>query len=66
MQKWDKEPRLRQQLQIKREFNKTLRNIGLEIAKRIATSSVGLKTINVWSVWRDQSPLKWKKRPHME
>jgi hypothetical protein len=57
---------LRQQLQSKMGFNKTLRNSGLEIMKRIARSSVGLQTIRNWTLWRDQPPLNQKKKPHME
>jgi hypothetical protein len=52
---------LRQQLQSKREFTIYRKTTGLETAKQIARSSVGLQTIRNWMLWRVQPAPKWKK-----
>jgi hypothetical protein len=45
--------------------NETLRKaIGLEIAKRIARSTVGLRTIKDRTLWRGRPPTKQKNRLH--
>jgi hypothetical protein len=55
---------LKEQQYLRRErtpgriFGKT---IGLEIAKRIAGSSVGFRTIRDWTLWRGRPPTKEKK-----
>jgi hypothetical protein len=52
---------VRQQLQSEREFTKIYRKTaGLEIVKRIARSTVGLRTIRNWTLWRGQPLPKWK------
>jgi hypothetical protein len=54
----------RQQVHVKDEktvgriFRKTFR---LEIVKRAAGSSVGLRKIRDWTSWRSRPPPKWKK-----
>jgi hypothetical protein len=55
----------RQQLQSNREFTKIYRKTnGLQIAKRIAKSTVGLQTIKDWTLWKGRSPLKRKDVAH--
>jgi hypothetical protein len=44
-------------------FGKTTR---WEIAKLIVRSTVGLQTINIWTLWRGRPPPKRKKGPHTE
>jgi hypothetical protein len=39
-----------------------METLGLEIAKRIAGTSIRLRKMSVRTLWRGQLPLKWKKR----
>jgi hypothetical protein len=58
-----KELRLRKEGTSGRVFGKT---IGLEIAKRIAASSVKIRKMNLRTLWRGRSHPKRKKRLHTE
>jgi hypothetical protein len=63
--------RLTYRLQSRREFNKTLRKTyekmtGLEIAKQIAGSPVGLQNIKNWTLWKGWPPPKRKKEQEVE
>jgi hypothetical protein len=52
---------LRQQLRSKREFTKTLRKIlALEFRKRSVRSTVELRKIKNWMLWRSRPPPKKK------
>jgi hypothetical protein len=56
---------LRQKLHLgsKEIFYETLEQlIGLEVVKRAVGSSIGLWKMSVKTLWRSQSPPKWKKR----
>jgi hypothetical protein len=39
---------------------------GLETAKWIARSTVGIQRMMDWTLWRGQTPPKWKKKLHTE
>jgi hypothetical protein len=53
---------LREQLRSKVEFTKIFRKTtGLEMAKRIARSAVGLRKIKDWTLWRSRPPPKRRK-----
>jgi hypothetical protein len=60
---------LKKQLHLRKErtsgriFRKV---IGLEIVKRTFGSSVRVRKMNDWTLWRGQLPLKWKERLHTD
>jgi hypothetical protein len=63
--------RLTRRLRSRREFNKTLwktyeKMTGLEIAKQIAGSPVGLRRSKHWTLWRGRPPPKRKKEQEVE